>query len=182
MPENAGCLKTAFRSRSEPKVFDVLTLLVENNGHLVEKDELLRIVWADSFVEEQNIARVIYTLRRVLGEDENGNKFIETVPKKGYRFIAKVTEEGVSDGQEGTNGSGGTVVEEIPKSHLAASREEETGLPDVENAATEAQSVGSYYSAWVFCRRSRSFSSCRLIFAPILPLIRTRSNQLPFCR
>jgi DNA-binding winged helix-turn-helix (wHTH) protein/tetratricopeptide (TPR) repeat protein len=102
----------------EPKVFDVLKLLVENSGHLIEKDELLRIVWADSFVEEQNIARVIYTLRKVLGEDENGNKFIETVPKKGYRFVAKVTEEREREGLESNNGSGPTAVEEIARSHL----------------------------------------------------------------
>ena len=71
-----------------PKAFDVLVALAERNGHLVEKDELLRLVWADSFVEEANVSRIIYTLRRSLGEDENGNKFIETLPKKGYRFVA----------------------------------------------------------------------------------------------
>ena len=75
-----------------PKAFDVLALLVEHSGHLVEKDELMNTVWADSFVEEQNIARIVHSLRRALGEDENGNKFIETVAKKGYRFVAKVTE------------------------------------------------------------------------------------------
>ena len=75
-----------------PKAFDVLAVLVEQNGHLVEKNELLRTVWSDSFVEEANIARIVHTLRKVLGEDENGNKFIETVAKKGYRFVAKVTE------------------------------------------------------------------------------------------
>lgn len=75
-----------------PKVFDVLVALVERNGHLVEKDELLKLVWADSFVEEVNVARSVHALRKVLGEDENGNKFIETVAKKGYRFVAKVTE------------------------------------------------------------------------------------------
>jgi DNA-binding winged helix-turn-helix (wHTH) protein/tetratricopeptide (TPR) repeat protein len=75
-----------------PKVFDVLTALVERGGHLVEKDELLRVVWTDSFVEEANVARIVHTLRKVLGEDENGNKFIETVAKKGYRFVARVDE------------------------------------------------------------------------------------------
>ena len=76
-----------------PKAFDVLALLVEQNGHLVEKDELLKQVWADSFVEEANIARIIHTLRKTLGEDGNGNKFIETVATKGYRFVAEVTED-----------------------------------------------------------------------------------------
>ena len=62
-----------------PKAFDVLTLLVTRAGHLVEKEELMREVWADSFVEEANLPRIIHTLRKALGEDENGNKFIETV-------------------------------------------------------------------------------------------------------
>ena len=75
-----------------PKAFDVLTVLVERGGHLVEKDELLKLVWADSFVEEANVARIVHTLRKVLGEDDNGNKFIETVAKKGYRFVAEVKE------------------------------------------------------------------------------------------
>lgn len=81
-----------------PKAFDVLATLVERSGHLVEKDELLNKVWAGSFVEEANVARIVHTLRKVLGEDDNGNKFIETVAKKGYRFVAKVeTFNGPSD-------------------------------------------------------------------------------------
>jgi Tol biopolymer transport system component/DNA-binding winged helix-turn-helix (wHTH) protein len=74
-----------------PKAFDVLAVLVERGGHLVEKDELLRLVWSNSFVEEANVARIVHTLRKVLGEDENGNKFIETVPKRGYRFVADIS-------------------------------------------------------------------------------------------
>ena len=73
-----------------PKAFDVLVALVERSGHLVEKDELMRIVWSDSFVEEANVARLVHTLRKTLGDDGNGNKFIETVAKKGYRFVTKV--------------------------------------------------------------------------------------------
>lgn len=73
-----------------PKAFDVLAALVERSGHLVEKDELLRLVWSDSFVEEANVARIVHTLRKVLGEDNNGNKFIETVSKRGYRFVGSV--------------------------------------------------------------------------------------------
>jgi DNA-binding winged helix-turn-helix (wHTH) protein/tetratricopeptide (TPR) repeat protein len=90
-----------------PKAFDVLAYLVERNGHLVEKDELLEKVWADSFVEEINVARIVHTLRKALGEDENGNKFIETVAKKGYRFVAKVTEVHFGDAE--------TVVEKLPR-------------------------------------------------------------------
>jgi DNA-binding winged helix-turn-helix (wHTH) protein/TolB-like protein len=73
-----------------PKAFDMLTHLVVNAGHLVTKEELMETIWADSFVEEANLARVVHTIRKALGEDENGNKFIETVPTKGYRFVADV--------------------------------------------------------------------------------------------
>ncbi len=88
-----------------PKAFDVLAVLVERGGHLVEKDELLKLVWADSFVEEANVARIVHTLRKVLGEDGNGNKYIETVAKKGYRFVADVTEvrESVAENHENGN-------------------------------------------------------------------------------
>jgi DNA-binding winged helix-turn-helix (wHTH) protein/TolB-like protein len=73
-----------------PKAFDMLTLLVVNAGHLVTKEELLETIWSESFVEEANLARVVHTIRKALGEDENGDKFIETVPTKGYRFLPDV--------------------------------------------------------------------------------------------
>ena len=73
-----------------PKSFDVLSLLVQNAGHLVEKEDLMKQVWPDSFVEEANVARIVHTLRKRLGDDGNGNSFIETVPTKGYRFVASV--------------------------------------------------------------------------------------------
>ncbi len=73
-----------------PKAFDVLAALVERSGHLIEKDELLNLVWGDAFVEEINVARTVHTLRKLLGEDGKDNKFIETVARKGYRFVAEV--------------------------------------------------------------------------------------------
>ena len=75
-----------------PKVFDILLALVENNGHTVEKDELMERVWADTFVEEGNLNRNISTLRKVLGEDFHTPRFIKTVPKRGYRFDGNVRE------------------------------------------------------------------------------------------
>jgi DNA-binding winged helix-turn-helix (wHTH) protein/lipoprotein NlpI len=76
-----------------PKAFDVLVYLIDNAGHLVAKDELMNAVWPDSFVDEVNLPRTIHTLRRVLGQDNNGKRFIETVPTKGYRFVAQVEPE-----------------------------------------------------------------------------------------
>jgi Tol biopolymer transport system component/DNA-binding winged helix-turn-helix (wHTH) protein len=75
-----------------PKAFQTLLVLVRNGGRLVEKDELMRQVWADAFVEEANLARNIWALRRALGDDEDEHCYIETVPKLGYRFVAPVTE------------------------------------------------------------------------------------------
>src|SRR2546426_9398910 len=72
-----------------PKVFDILKVLVENHGHLFEKDELMKSVWPDSFVEEGNLTRNISTLRTALGEKPD-EQYIETVPKRGYRFVARV--------------------------------------------------------------------------------------------
>lgn len=75
-----------------PKAFDTLVILVENAGSLVEKDEMMRAVWPDSFVEEIGLARNISVLRKLLGEDPGEQQFIETVPKRGYRFKAQVRE------------------------------------------------------------------------------------------
>lgn len=76
-----------------PKAFDTLLLLIENVGHTVSKEEIMRVVWADSFVEENNLAQNVSLLRKVLGEGKEGAKFIETVSKRGYRFIADVRKE-----------------------------------------------------------------------------------------
>jgi TolB-like protein/DNA-binding winged helix-turn-helix (wHTH) protein/Tfp pilus assembly protein PilF len=75
-----------------PKAFDALVLLVENRGHLLGKDELLRKVWPDTFVEESNLAQHISVLRKALQDREDGSRYIETVPTHGYRFIAEVRE------------------------------------------------------------------------------------------
>jgi len=76
----------------------LLEVLVRNSGHLVEKDELIKQVWPDSFVEEGNLNRNVSILRKVLGDDSSGRSYIETVPKRGYRFAAVV-------GEVRTNGS-----------------------------------------------------------------------------
>lgn len=72
-----------------PKVFDTLLLFVENAGRVISKEKMLEEVWEGSFVEENNLAQNISTLRRTLGET-SGDKYIETVPKFGYRFVLPV--------------------------------------------------------------------------------------------
>jgi DNA-binding winged helix-turn-helix (wHTH) protein/TolB-like protein len=73
-----------------PKAVETLLALVERHGRLVPKEELLRIVWPDTFVEENNLAQNVSMLRRVLGEGAGGRQLIETVPKRGYRFVGPV--------------------------------------------------------------------------------------------
>ena len=73
-----------------PKVFDTLTALIEDSGRLLEKEELMSKLWPDTFVEEATLTRNISDLRKALGESTGKQKFIETVPKRGYRFIAPV--------------------------------------------------------------------------------------------
>ena len=77
-----------------PKLFDTLCALIEQHGHLVRKDDLMRSLWPDSIVEENNLDHNISRLRQCLGDGEDGNCYIETVPRQGYRFIATVTPAG----------------------------------------------------------------------------------------
>ena len=77
-----------------PKAFDLLTLLVKNSGRILSKEKIMEIVWEDSFVEENNLAQNISHLRKVLGDGKDGARFIETVSKRGYRFIAPVEVDG----------------------------------------------------------------------------------------
>ena len=77
-----------------PKAFDTLVVFVENSGRLLEKDELMKKLWPDSFVEEANLAHNISLLRKLFAESTPGEQYIETIPKHGYRFLASVRGRG----------------------------------------------------------------------------------------
>src|SRR5206468_1853118 len=72
-----------------PKTVETLLALIETGGRIVDKEELLRKVWPDTFVEEVNLAKNISILRKTFGEDSL-HHYIETVPRRGYRFVAEV--------------------------------------------------------------------------------------------
>lgn len=91
-PENHLLLNEGSPVSLTPKAFDILLVLVQNGGRLTTKEELMRRVWPDSFVEEANLTVNISILRKLLGESDEGQTYIETVPKKGYRFVASVRE------------------------------------------------------------------------------------------
>ena len=73
-----------------PKAFDTLSMLVRNSSRVLEKDDLLKSVWPETFVEEATLAQNIFTLRKALGSSV-GHQYIQTIPKRGYRFVAEVT-------------------------------------------------------------------------------------------
>ena len=103
------------------KSFDVLFALVERSGHVVGKDELIEKVWPDCFVEEGNLAVTVSMLRKVLEAGEEKDSYIETVPRRGYRFTADVREVRID---------AGTAPLKEARSRLPASKEELTVATD----------------------------------------------------
>jgi TolB-like protein/Flp pilus assembly protein TadD len=79
------------------KLFDILLLLVQRSGHVVTKDELMKEIWPGQFVEENNLTVSMSALRKALGERYGERKYIETVPKRGYRFVARIRELPITD-------------------------------------------------------------------------------------
>ncbi len=81
-----------------PKVGETLRVLLERHGTVVEKAKLMREVWPDTTVEEIGLARNISQLRKALGDESESGRYIETLPKRGYRFVGEVVMEGAEDG------------------------------------------------------------------------------------
>lgn len=95
-----------------PKSFDILVVLIESKGRLVTKDELMKKIWPDSFVEEANLTVNVSALRRALGDAPEHQRYIETVPKMGYRFIAPVTQ--VTNGETSAAPAMSPVLTPVP--------------------------------------------------------------------
>ncbi len=101
-----------------PKAFDTLLLLVENSGHLLTKDELMKRLWPATFVEEVNLAQNISAIRRVLDDKNGGAHYIETVAKGGYRFTAetrKIVREPPTIAARGAQPAANPVAESVPR-------------------------------------------------------------------
>jgi len=88
--ENFRVLKAGEARMLEPKIFDLLIFLIENRGRVLEKQELFKQVWKQAFVTDNALTRAIKEIRRALGDDASAPRYIETIPKRGYRFIARV--------------------------------------------------------------------------------------------
>lgn len=114
----------------EPKAFAVLIFLIENRGRLISKDEMLDAAWKDSFVTPNALTRVVAQLRRALGDASQNSRYIETVPTRGYRFIADVAE---TNGR--TNGESASISfdQDKPNEDLTIEPLEQIGATSVLN-------------------------------------------------
>lgn len=88
----------------QPKAMEILLVLIHHQGEVVSKDELMQAVWGDAFVEESNLSQSIFVLRKALGERASENRYIATIPGRGYTFVASAKEvsEGIEDATETT--------------------------------------------------------------------------------
>jgi DNA-binding winged helix-turn-helix (wHTH) protein/TolB-like protein len=162
--------------RLQPKIFDLLLFLVQRSGQLVEKEEIIRRLWPDSFVEEGNLTNNVSILRRELSDTGKDPKYIQTVPKHGYRFIAAVrvlqieaeaaSEEGISAEHSTHAGADIGHVDDKPQEHSHAQRHSTTTL----KALLFASLILLLGVALYFWRRSTPAPITSIAVLPFKPL------------
>jgi pimeloyl-ACP methyl ester carboxylesterase/DNA-binding winged helix-turn-helix (wHTH) protein len=177
-----------------PKAFDTLLVLLENCSHVLTKQELMRKVWPDSFVEENNLAQNISTLRKALGEN-----YIQTVPKRGYRFVGDVTtSEAASTVREPVRsrivvehtGEADEVLDHVPETMYARSGDVNIAYQVIGDAPLDLVFVMGWVSHLEYFWREPSFARFLLRLASFSRLIlfdkrgtglsdRVPINQLP---
>src|SRR5690348_13949090 len=109
-----------------PKSFDVLAYLIEHAGRVVTQDEILEALWAETYVNPEVLRKYILEIRKTLGDRPENPEFIETVPKRGYRFIAPLSEEkpaGAPDSSTSQN------ADEKVKPEISGSDQSSSGKP-----------------------------------------------------
>ena len=140
-----------------PKAFDVLAALVEQPGRLISKEELLQKVWADTFVEESNLTYNVFALRKALGDTADNGQYIQTVAKRGYRFIATVTRASLGNG--GSPSPEGAAEAQMPEAVRAGSEFQASGEPRQPPSASDVRRhiprrplrAAAWFAAGVIC-------------------------------
>lgn len=140
------------------RAFDVLMALVEHNKYVIDKDELMRLVWGERVVEENNLTRQISTLRKAFDESPNDHRYIVTVPGRGYSFVAEVERIPVDRAQStAKNGDKGDLSEEPANAAAPSTAESRTRIGDLDrpDAAVKSQPFGlgrsaSHATIWVW--------------------------------
>ncbi len=156
------------------KALETLAVLVENNGRVVEKNEIIGQVWQDTFVEDGSLTRNISTLRKVLGEEPGSNQYIETIPRRGYRFVAKV--RGIPDAGAGAKKE---TTNEFARNNAEYENETsrpdedftgatdgklESNLPETKSVSPENEPQTAEPPMWVRSRQRFIFSSLVAVF------------------
>jgi len=128
---NRILLKDGVNVRLNPKALETLLVLVQNPVQVVEKDRFLKEVWPDSFVEEGSLSQNIHELRKALGDDSSEPRYIETIPKRGYRFVAQVKVSAADAGRIDLAGAQDetTVIERHTFARVISQEFGETELP-----------------------------------------------------
>ena len=121
-PDRRQLLRASRPIPLQPKAFDILLVLVENREQVVLKDDLLKAVWPDTFVEESNLAQNIFVLRKTLGDAVEDKRYIVTVPGRGYRFAEKVKVITEGDDQGGEEDE--LVIETHTRSRLVVEEQQ----------------------------------------------------------
>jgi TolB-like protein/DNA-binding winged helix-turn-helix (wHTH) protein len=125
-----------------PKAVETLVVLVENHGQLVEKENLMKAVWPETFVEEANLTVHVSALRKVFQDGGNGGIYIETVPRRGYRFVAPVLERPRTDPE--------TAAMEVPRPVSSRAR---TFLSPLSLTIAAVCAIVILSSGWVAIRK-----------------------------
>ena len=123
LPSEKQLVRDGHGVKLQPKVFDTLLMLVANHGRLVEKEQFLKELWPETFVEEATLAHCVSELRRALREQGGETIFVETVAKRGYRFIAPV--KSITTGGEPLASSAAPILAVLPFENLSREPERE---------------------------------------------------------
>jgi DNA-binding winged helix-turn-helix (wHTH) protein len=137
-----------------PKVFELLLYLVRNTGRVLEKDELMTEIWADTIVEESNLSQNIWVLRGVLGEKRGEHQFIVTIPGHGYKFVADVHET-----PEGAALAGGMNTAEPDIFQAPASYTSKEPQKDFQNSKANGQNTKDQKTSRVSRSTTTTWSS-----------------------
>ncbi len=178
-PVKRVLLKDGLPVQLTPKAIDTLLALVEERGHLIQKEVLINRIWPDSFVEEGNLAVMISTLRKALGENRSERRYIVTIPGKGYRFVSDVKEIFGEDID--------FIAQETTRSRILIESEEAEGLETGEKSAPLQSELALEFQertrekTWIRIKLRRKVIAltCILIVVLILAGIGTRMIMRP---
>src|ERR1051326_7619686 len=164
-----------------PKEFETLLVLVRNRGRVLTKDELLKEIWPDTFVEEANLANNISVLREALGGGGKDNPYIKTVARRGYRFVAPVRELTGGEAARGFDGAGATLIEKHTLASIRIEQEEHEAEPDAAQVVTTdaAQAVATGASAVVATDTTTLLPAAKTRRAGLLKILRRRRVLVP---